>query len=189
MRFGIMLALALFSIAGLQGQTQLGAASKAPQSKSTAKPAMKHPHLHHALWALHHALHELKESKEDYAGHKEKAEKEIHHAIKSIDVILKHENDNHHPVPTKHELTEAHKKYKHHPHLHHAIHEVKEAHHQLKESKDDFGGNRAKALHDMHKAVHNIELVLKHAQANKSTTTGKVSPSSKNRTSSTLVKG
>ena len=165
MRFGIISALALFFITGLQADGTFKSVSKSTTGEK--KTNLKHPHLHHALWALHHAHHELKESKENYAGHKEKAEHEIHHAIKAIDAILTHEKDNHHPVPSKAELTEAHKKYKHHPHLHHAIHEVKEAHHQLKESKDDFGGLRTKALHQIDHAVHNIQLVLKHAEAAK----------------------
>ena len=130
----------------------------------------KHPHLHHALWALHHAHHELKTSREEYAGHKAKALHEIHAAIKHIEVILRHENDNTHSTPTKYQLTEAHKKYAHHPHLHHALHEVKIAHHQLKVAKDDFGGHRAKAMGDMGHAIHQIELVLHHARQVKTTT-------------------
>jgi hypothetical protein len=86
-------------------------------------------------------------------------------------LILKHDKDDFHGTPTKGELTEAHKKYKHHPFLHHAINEVKSAHHQLHETKDDFGGNRTKALHEMDHAVHQMELVLKHAnQVDKKTT-------------------
>jgi hypothetical protein len=165
MRLGIILASAFVLCTGL-GYSQ-AAKTTAPSTKTSpsTKTKMKHPHLHHALWALHHANHELHASKENYAGHKQKAEHAIHHAIKAIDAILTHEKDNHHPVPSKAELTEAHKKYKHHPHLHHALHEVKDAHHQVKSSKDDFGGNRAKALHDMDHAAHQIELILKHAHA------------------------
>jgi len=153
MRFGIILGSVLLCVNN----------SAMAQTPSTTKH--KHPHLHHALWALHHAHHELHMSKENYGGHKEKALHDIHNAITHIKAILKHEKDDAHATPTKHELSEAHRKYAHHPHLHHALDEVKEAHHQLRVSKDDFGGHRAKALHDMDHAVHQIQLVLKHAKA------------------------
>jgi len=162
MRSVIVLGSALLCVTGLLVEAKQPV-KPTKSATQTPKPKLKHPHLHHALWALHHAHHELKVSKEDYQGHKEKAEQAIHHAIKDIEAILKHENDGPFGVPTHHELSEAHKKYAHHPHLHHAIHEVREAHHQLKETKSDFGGLREKALHSTHHAVHQIELVLKHA--------------------------
>jgi hypothetical protein len=172
MRFGIILASMLLCFTGLQGQS--AAAKQTANPTPPAGTKHKHPHLHHALWALHHAHHELKTSPEHFGGHKEKAEHEIHAAIKQIEVLLKHENDSPQGIPSKGQLTEAHKQYKHHPHLHHALNEVKSAHHQLKESKEHFGGHKEKALHDMHKAIHQIELVLKHAnQADKSTKTTK----------------
>jgi hypothetical protein len=109
----------------------------------------KHPyhHLHHALWELRDAHKELKESKADFGGHKEKGLHTIHEAIKQVEHILKH------------------REYKHHPHLHHALHELKHAHHQLKESRHDFGGHREAALRDIHAAIMQIELMLKHHKA------------------------
>ena len=125
----------------------------------------KHPHLHHALWALHYANLELKESKEEFNGHKQKAHQAINAAITHIEVILKYENDDARAIPSKGQLTEALvKKYKHYPYLHHALHEVKSAHHQLKVSQNDFGGHRMKALRETNHAIHQIELVLKHAK-------------------------
>src|SRR6516225_1875614 len=38
------------------------------------------------------------------------------------------------------------KKGPHHPHMHHALHELKEARVELKEAAHDFGGHREKAL-------------------------------------------
>ena len=37
-------------------------------------------------------------------------------------------------------------------------------HHQLKVSQNDFGGHRMKALRETNHAIHQIELVLKHAK-------------------------
>ena len=121
-----------------------------------------HHHLHHALWELRDAHKELKESKHDFGGLKEKAMHHIHAAIKQLEVILVNTNDNVKGAPTRGDLTNEYKKYKHHPHLHHALHESKHAHHQIKETKHDFNGNREKALHEIHHAIEQMELCLKH---------------------------
>jgi hypothetical protein len=46
--------------------------------------------------------------------------------------------------------------------MHHALHELREAHTELKEAKHDFGGHREKALHDVNHAIEQIEEALKH---------------------------
>lgn len=124
----------------------------------------KHPyhHLHHALWELHDAHKELKESKADFGGHKEKGMHLIHAAAKQLELILKHKEAHVKGEPTRGDLREEYKKYKHHPHLHHALHELHHAHHQLKESRHEFGGHREAALRDIHAAIVQIELMLKH---------------------------
>ena len=124
----------------------------------------KHPHhhLHHALWELRDAKKELHESKHDFGGHKEKAVHAINDAIKHLDLALLNHGDNIKGTPTRGDLKEHYKKYKHHPHLHHALHELQHAHHQLKETKHDFGGHKKAALRDVHAAIHQIELLLKH---------------------------
>jgi len=57
----------------------------------------------------------------------------------------------------------------HHPsHIHHALHELKEARRDLSQAKHDFGGHRAAALKAVDFAIHQLELVVKHhAPANK----------------------
>ncbi|MBM3993673.1 MAG: hypothetical protein FJ303_05910 [Planctomycetes bacterium] len=124
----------------------------------------KHPHhhLHHALWELRDARKELKESKHDFGGHKEKALHAINDAIKQLELVLLYKNDNIKGEPTRGDLREHYKKYKHHPHLHHALHELQHAQHQLKEAKHNFNGHRERALRDIHTAIHQIELLLKH---------------------------
>ena len=126
------------------------------------EPVHPHHHLHHALWELRDAHKELKESKHDFGGHKEKALAAIHDAIKNLDLALKNVGDNTKGAPTRGDLKEEYKKYKHHPHLHHAMHELKHAHHQLKEAKHDFGGHREAALRDIHIAEKQIRILLEH---------------------------
>ncbi len=124
----------------------------------------KHPnhHYHHALWELRDARMELKEATHDFGGHKEKAIVAINDAIKQVEAILKHRKDDVKGQPTRADLKEEYKKYKHFPHLHHALVELKHAHHQLKEAKDDVGKHREAALRDIHAAIHQIEILLKH---------------------------
>lgn len=153
MRFGLLSAfgvLGLFAMAGIAATAQ-----------------EKHPyhHLHHALWECRDAHKELKESKADFGGHKEKGLKDIHEAIKQLEHILKHKEAGVKGEPTRGDLREEYKKYKHHPHLHHALHELKHAHHQLKEAKHDFGGHKEAAMRDIHAAIVQIELMLKHHKA------------------------
>ena len=132
---------------------------------ATAQEKHPHHHLHHALWELRDAHKELKESKADFGGHKEKGVVAIHDAIKQLDLALKHPEGHVKGTPTRGDLREEYKKYKHHPHLHHALHELHHAHRQLKESKHDFGGHREAALRDIHAAIVQIELMLKHHKA------------------------
>lgn len=126
------------------------------------KVKSKHAALHHALFELHDARHELRATKYDFGAHKEKALVAINDAIKHVDLALKARGDNLKPSPTKRDLQEHHKQYKHHPHLHHAVHELRHAHKHLKDAKHDFGGHREAALRDVNQAIHQIEILLKH---------------------------
>jgi hypothetical protein len=121
-----------------------------------------HHHLHHALWELRDARKELLETKHNFGGHREKAILAIDDAIKQLDHILKNTGDDVKGVPTRGDLREEYRKYKHHPHTHHAIHELRHAHRQIKESRHDYGGHREAALRDIHVAITQLELTLKH---------------------------
>ncbi len=129
---------------------------------AAAEPKHPHHHLHHALWELRDARKELKETKHDFGGHKEKALVAINDAIKQVELVLQYKGDNIKGVPTRGDLKEEYKKYKHHPHLHHALHELKHAHHQLKETKHNFDGHKENAIRDVNIAIHQIEVLLKH---------------------------
>jgi hypothetical protein len=50
-----------------------------------------------------------------------------------------------------------------HPHLHHALHEMREAHKELKEARHDFGGHREKALEALDAAIRQTEKALEAA--------------------------
>jgi hypothetical protein len=148
MRFGIFWACGVMALSGL---TALAGATYP-----------LHHHLHHALWELRDARKEVAETKHDFGGHREKALLAMNDAIRQIDIILKYEWDNTKGTPTRGDLREQYKKYAHHPHLHHALHELRHAHNQLKESKRDYEGHRDAALRDIHAAVVQIEILLKH---------------------------
>src|SRR2546429_268632 len=50
-----------------------------------------------------------------------------------------------------------------HRHLHHALHELREAHKELKDASHDFGGHREKALKDINTAIEQVEKALEAA--------------------------
>ncbi len=153
----------LFAAGSIAALSLVGLLHAQTPSTTPAAPLHPHHHLHHALWELRDAHKELKESKHHFGGHKEKAMHAIHAAIKQVELILEHHGDpNVKGAPTRGDLKAEYAKYKHHPHLHHALHESKHAHHQIKESKHDFDGHREKALHDIHHAIEQMELCLKH---------------------------
>ena len=122
----------------------------------------KHPHLHHALRELREARVELKGAAHDFGGHRVKAMEGIDAAIKQIDIALKAVGDN---IKGTGKLdADFYKKYTHHPHIHHALHELKEARTELREAKHDFGGHREAALRDVNYSIEQLELALKFAR-------------------------
>jgi hypothetical protein len=125
----------------------------------TADEGFKHHHLHHAIHELKETRVELKEAKHDFGGHREAALKATDAAIVQLELALKDAGDPYKGGPKVD--AELYKKFKHHPHLHRALHELKEARVQLKEAKHDFGGHREKALKDVDHAIEQLELAIK----------------------------
>jgi hypothetical protein len=140
----------------------LGLASLGVSAQAGEKKKHPHHHLHHALWELRDAKAELTASKANFGEHKDKALLAINDAIKQLELVLTYKGDNTTGTPTKADLKEELKKYKHHPHLHHAVVELHHAHTQLKEAKHDFNGHRKNAMRDIHIAITEIEALLKH---------------------------
>lgn len=131
------------------------------QVPSSVAGESKYPHMHHALRELREARTQLKEANHDFGGHKVKAIEGVDAAIKKIDESLKGAGDN--TKGTGKVDPGIYKKYVNHPHIHHAIHELKEARIELKEAKHDFGGHRAAAIRDINYAIEQLELCLKFA--------------------------
>lgn len=117
-----------------------------------------HPHMHYALHELKEARVELKEAAHDFGGHREKALKAVDAAIVQIEIALKAAGD---PYKSGKVTADHYKKYERHPHIHHAIVELKKVREELKEAKHDFGGHREKALKDTDEAIVQLEKALK----------------------------
>ncbi|MBI3407587.1 MAG: hypothetical protein HY040_04435 [Planctomycetes bacterium] len=124
----------------------------------------RHPHLHHALHELREARTELKEAAHDFGGHRAKALEATDAAIAEIDLALKGAGDNIKGQGAREK--DFYKKYSHYPHIHHAVHELKEARTELKEAAHDFGGHRERALRDVNRAIEQLELAIKFAKKN-----------------------
>ena len=124
-----------------------------------AAAAPKHPAIHHALHELREARTELKEAAHDFGGHREKALEAVEAAIKQLDKALEATGDN--VKGSKEKDGDRYKKYTSHPHIHHAVHELRRAHAELKEAKHDFGGHREQSLKDIDHAIEQLELCLK----------------------------
>ena len=143
----IRIALSLAAAAGL-----VAAPVRAEETHS--------PHLHHALHELKEAKTELKDAKHDFGGHREKALEATEAAIKQIHEALEAVGAG--KFDGKYADKDTYKTYKHHPHIHHAIHELKLAEKDLKESKHDYKGHREKAQKDIEYAIKELTLALEH---------------------------
>ena len=121
-------------------------------NRAAADP--KHPHMHHALHEMREAHKELKETKHEFGGHREKALKDLDEAIRQTEKALAGAGD-----PFKGFTPEkgTYDKYKNYHHLRHALHKMREAHKELKEAAHNFGGHREKALKDLDEAIHQVE--------------------------------
>ncbi len=128
-------------------------------SSANAADEPKHPHMHHALHELDKARVELKEAAHDFGGHREKTIKALDEAIAQVGKALEGAGDKY--TPGKGPDKEVYKKYESYPHMHHALHELGEAHKELKEAKHDFGGHREKAIKDVDHAIAQLETALK----------------------------
>ncbi|MBI2805888.1 MAG: hypothetical protein HYX68_12985 [Planctomycetes bacterium] len=127
----------------------------------TAKKKHPHHHLHHALWELRDARAALVKSSKKLAGGKKRAVSAIDDAIRHLELILQYKGDNIKGVPTRGDLAVAYKKYKSHPHLHHAVHELRHVQKHLQAASHNFNGHRKAALSASNHAIAEIEALLK----------------------------
>jgi hypothetical protein len=126
----------------------------------TAQAQPKHPALHRAVYELREARTELKESAHDFGGHREKALHAVDAAIGQIDKALVGAGDTVKGFRPKGD-SDGFKKYKDHPHIRHALHELREAKGALENAKHDFGGHREQAIKDINIAMVQLEEVLR----------------------------
>jgi hypothetical protein len=132
------------------------------QSSAAVAGELKHPHMHVALRELREARTELKEAAHDFGGHRVKALEATDAAVKQIDRALKASGD--YVAGAGKVEPGAYKGYASHPHIHHALHELRLVRAELKEAKHDFGGHREAALRDTNHAIEQLELCLKFAR-------------------------
>ncbi len=122
----------------------------------------RYHHLYHALWELRDARQYITESTNDFGGHREAGLTAIGNAIKQLDFILADAEVRRLPLPIRGDLRGEYKLYTSHPHLYHALAELRAAHQQLREDSHNFGGHKEAALRDMHEAIVQIDLMLHH---------------------------
>jgi hypothetical protein len=117
----------------------------------------RHPKLHAALYELQAARKELKDSRDNFAGHRAKAILATDEAIITLKLML--------VVKADFRLAERdadfYKRHKDNPRLRQAAEDLREARVELLES-NDFGILKRRGLRDIDRAIEQIELVLTH---------------------------
>ena len=124
-----------------------------------AQEPIRHPRLHEALGELREARRELEAAGDKWPpGLKDQARSAIDGAIKSIKVILNVKGDDFRGLDRN---PDYYKQYKDHPRLRSALHDLREAHDELRKAKDDFGLHREQALGDVEIAMGSIVLLMR----------------------------
>ena len=104
---------------------------------------------------------ELRESRHNYGGHRDKALDALDSAIHQMEKTLEAAGD---PYVGYTPPRETYREYGDHPHLRHSLHEMREARTQLKDTRHNFGGHRDKAIHDLDEAIYQIEKCIEYAR-------------------------
>ncbi len=123
-----------------------------PSGSAAAGP--KHPHLHHALYEMREADKELTKSTNDFGGHKAVAQAALRDAIVETENALTAAGD---PYKDYQPAQGIYAGYNNHPHLRHALHEMRLAHKELKEAGHNFGGHKQKAMKDLDVAITEVQ--------------------------------
>ncbi len=134
----------------------VAAVAVAAPTKASAEP---HPAMYRALYELREARVDLKEASHNFGGHREKALLAVDAAINQIETCLKAVGDE--VKPFKGHPAEVYKKYDNHPHIHHAVVELKASRAELHEASHNYGGHKEKAIKDVDYAIEELEHCLK----------------------------
>jgi hypothetical protein len=157
-------ALGLGLLVALTATSEAAPTSKANQQAS-------HQQLVQALHELHAVHKVLEEADHDYGGHRADAVRDVHAAAEQLKEALEHHPHHkqaanaaaaHKHVAHKNVQTEPQKQSD--QQLASAIPVLKQAVTTLKQSEHDFGGHREKAVEDIEKAIHQIEVALKYSK-------------------------
>jgi len=122
-----------------------------------------HSRIHITVAELRNARTELQEARHDFGGHRVKALQEVDAAIVQLEKALLFADDKH-PFKGTPTVDRA-RKYEHFPHIHQALHELRETRTELKEARHDFGGHRVQALKDVNATIVQLETCLKFARS------------------------
>ena len=123
-----------------------------PSGGAAAEP--KHPHLHHALYEMREADKELTKTTFDFHDSKAIAQTALHKAIVETEKALAAAGD---PYRDYQPAQGIYADYNNHPHLRHALHEMRRAHQELKEASHNFGGHKQKAMQDLDVAITEVQ--------------------------------
>jgi hypothetical protein len=126
-------------------------------SAAVAQPPPRHPKLHAALYELQAARKELKDSRDNFAGHRAKAILATDEAIITLKLMLVVKAD----FRLADRNADFYKRHKDNPRLRQALEDLREARVELLES-NDFGILKKRGLRDIDRAIEQIELVLMH---------------------------
>src|SRR5262245_22381732 len=128
----------------------------------TAKEGKKVQHpsrLHHALYELKLAQQELRASSLDYGGRKMVVLDSVADAIRHLEYLIGHP---HYKLYVTNARAHTNDHSKHNTHIHHALYALREARHELRASKFDFGGQKETALRQTDGSIRELEHAVKH---------------------------
>jgi hypothetical protein len=133
----------------------------ATNSAGRAQTVVRHPKMHAALYELQAARKELKDSRDNFAGHRAKAILATDEAIVTLKLMLLVKGDLHFAERN----ADFYKRHKDNPRLRQALEDLRGAHEELRES-NEFGFLKKRGLRDIDRAITQIDLVLKHVAPN-----------------------
>jgi hypothetical protein len=121
----------------------------------------KHPRVHHAIFEMREAYKELETTSQSFGGHRVRAMEGLQAAYQQTELALAAAGD---PYVGFAPATGLYGGYSSHPHLRHALIEMREARKALERAIGGFGGHRAKAITDLDFAIIQVEQCIEYAR-------------------------
>jgi hypothetical protein len=124
-----------------------------------------HPRIHHALYELRESKNELKKAAHNFGGHRKAALASVDKAIGQIQKALKFSGDKR---PFKGDpKAEYYKTYPNHPHIRHAVTVLKDTITELNAASHNYGGHRKAAVDASQDAINKLGKALEYANSKK----------------------